>query len=674
MSQYLGRAMYSRPRKHKSWHWLLAAGWLTCHAAWADTAAVDLTTLPLEQLLNLEVSTVSRFNQKLSNAPASITVITAEEIQQYGYRTVADALRSVPGFYITNDRNYDYIGVRGFSRAGDYNSRLLMLVDGYRLNDGVYDQASVGNEFPINMDLIERIEVISGPGSAVYGNNALLGVINVITKRSKHLYGAKIKAEVARYDSREASATYGRELDNGMELVFGVSKYRSDGADIYFAPYDDPATHGMAYGLDFENSKKLFAKLTLDRFSVEGTLSERNKGIPTASFQQVFGAPGSYTYDAYSILSMQYGKALSGTLDLTTRIYYGEYEYQGDYVYPAVNRDKTLSQSWGGEAHLLNTAKQDHKMLVGVDYRNDQKLNQSNFNVDPYLAILDDHRSNQSLGVFAQDDYFLSDRTTINFGLRYDYSRLGGSSSNPRIGMVYQIDPGITTLKFLYGSAFRAPNAFERFYATTVANYIATGTLQPERIKTYEFIAEHRLNTNVKLGTSLFNYDMRDLITLASNDMGQVFFENRSADISGVELTAEQLLDSGARWRSSYSWQQALDHQTYAQLANSPRSLYKLNYALPLFQETWNAGVELQYMSNRQTVRGVDTGSVVLANLSLVSRHLSPNLEAAFFIKNIFNRQYADPATFDHVDIGGRQLDFIPQDGRVLRAGLTYSF
>lgn len=132
----------------------------------------DLTDMSLLDLLNIEIFSASKFLQKASEAPASIDIITADEIARYGYRNINDVLRSVPGFYVTNDRNYSYIGARGFARPGDYNSRLLLLVDGKRLNDNVYDSVLAGEESPVDIDLISRIEVIRGPSSSLYGTSA----------------------------------------------------------------------------------------------------------------------------------------------------------------------------------------------------------------------------------------------------------------------------------------------------------------------------------------------------------------------------------------------------------------------------------------------------------------------------------------------------------------------
>jgi iron complex outermembrane receptor protein len=103
--------------------------------------------------MQIEVNTVygaSKYEQKLIEAPAAVSIVTSLDIKRNGYRTLADILRSVRGFYTTYDRNYHYLGMRGFSRPGDYNTRFLLLVDGHRINDSIYNTASIGTEFPVD--------------------------------------------------------------------------------------------------------------------------------------------------------------------------------------------------------------------------------------------------------------------------------------------------------------------------------------------------------------------------------------------------------------------------------------------------------------------------------------------------------------------------------------------
>src|SRR5580658_10704078 len=149
----------------------------------------DLTDMSLEQLSQMTVYSASKHEQSVSDAPSSVTIITADEIQRYGYRTLADILESVRGFYITYDRYQSYVGVRGFGRLGDWNSRVLLLIDGNRINDVVLGQALLGTEFPLDVDLIQRVEIVRGPSSSLYGAAAFFAVINVITRKGTDLRG-----------------------------------------------------------------------------------------------------------------------------------------------------------------------------------------------------------------------------------------------------------------------------------------------------------------------------------------------------------------------------------------------------------------------------------------------------------------------------------------------------
>jgi len=143
----------------------------------AQQQTKDLGEASLEELANITVYTASRHIQKATEASSSVTVITRDEIQKYGYRTLADILRSVRGFDITYDRNFTYAGVRGINRPETYNSRVLLLIDGHRINNNIYEQAMLGTEFPLDVALIERVEVVRGPSSSLYGTSALFAVI-----------------------------------------------------------------------------------------------------------------------------------------------------------------------------------------------------------------------------------------------------------------------------------------------------------------------------------------------------------------------------------------------------------------------------------------------------------------------------------------------------------------
>ena len=124
---------------------------------------------------------------------------------------------------MTNDRSYSYIGVRGFNRPGDFSSRILLLVDGHRLNDSLYDQAAVGTESRIDVDLIDRVEIIRRPTSSLYGTNAFFGVINVMMKRGRDINGTELSTEIGHYQSYKGRVTYGKRFSNALQLLISGS-------------------------------------------------------------------------------------------------------------------------------------------------------------------------------------------------------------------------------------------------------------------------------------------------------------------------------------------------------------------------------------------------------------------------------------------------------------------
>lgn len=278
------------PAVKKGGRWLLL--WLTMTTALsgrhlaAQTPPRDLTKLSLEQLMEVTIESVSKFEQKIAEAPASVSIITSDDIKKYGYRNLADILRSIRGLFLRYDRNYHYLGLRGFSRPGDYNSRFLLLVDGHRMNDNIYDQAAIGNDFVLDIDLIDRVEVIRGPSSSLYGTNAFLGTINVRTKKAQDLDGIEVSREGGTFSSYKGRLTYGNKFKNGLEVVLSGSRYGSQGDQrLFYKEFDSPtANDGIAKDADDENYGSFFGSLSFYDFNLQGGYIARKKEIPTAAF------------------------------------------------------------------------------------------------------------------------------------------------------------------------------------------------------------------------------------------------------------------------------------------------------------------------------------------------------------------------------------------------------
>lgn len=643
-----------------------------CAGAAAREHRGDLTALPLEQLMTLEVVSASRFPQKVSEAPSAVTVITADDIRTYGYRTLADALRSVRGLHVTYDRNYSYLGVLGFGRTGDYNSRVQVLLDGVRLNDNIYDQGPIGSEFPLDLELIERIEFVPGPGSSVYGGNAIFGVINVITRRAADFDGAALSAGAGSHGTGEARATWGRRLDNGADVLVSVSGQASRGADLRydeFVPRGVP--DGLARGLDFDRNRKIFARLAQGPWSLKLVHAERTKGIPTAAFETAPGVPGSQTLDESTQLSLGYVNAVREETQLTTHVFAGRYRYIGDYVYNTppltINKDEAIGAWWGAEARLVLTGWRDHKIVVGGEFQRDWRKDQLNYDAAPYALYLDDQRRGARLGFYVQDELALRGDLRLNAGVRYD--RMSGRTGvlNPRLALIFS-PAERATLKLIHGTAYRPPNAYELFYAVPgPAGQKGNPGLANERIRTSEFVAEYLPSPTLRVAANLFRYTVSALIEATTDpaDGLQVFRGAGRARSGGAGLELERRWSSGARLRASYSFQRAVDgNGTW--LVNSPRHLAKLNSALPL-GAGFVAGAELQYSSRRRT-RADSVPPYAIANLNVIAPVPLKGVELSVALYNIFGKRYSDPGAAEHLQDG------IAQDRRSLLARVRVRF
>ena len=200
----------------------------------AEEKTKDLSDASLEELSNIQVYSASKHMQSASEAPASVTVVSSDEIQKFGYRNLADILRSVPGFYVTYDRDYTFVGVRGFGRLGDWNSRILVLIDGHRINNNVLGQAMLGNEFLVDVDMIDRVEIVCGPSSSLYGANAFFAVINVITRTAKQVKDWELSFQTGSFGTYEGRATYGHQF-HGLGVLLSGTFYNSAGPDSIFS-------------------------------------------------------------------------------------------------------------------------------------------------------------------------------------------------------------------------------------------------------------------------------------------------------------------------------------------------------------------------------------------------------------------------------------------------------
>jgi outer membrane receptor protein involved in Fe transport len=647
---------------------------MLCAAALAYTVArgaVTPETADLEALLNQPVYAASKFAQQAAEAPAAVTVLTAGDIRAYGWRTLADVLNGVRSTYVRYDRFYSYLGVRGLARPGDFSSRLLVLIDGMRVNDNIYGQAGVGREFPLDVALIERVEFVAGPGSALYGSNAVLGVVNIVTKSAASLAGGSVAFELGSDASRSVSISQGFELGAARMVVAAKGETRP-GRDRYFPEYDTPETgFGLARDADRESDRKLYAKWKLGEVTAAGLVSERRKQIPTGAFGTTFPSERTTGLDRYAFADLQWQRDLDATQQFTARANLGQYDFRGSFDYGPADGLQSLDQRgrWLDlEARWQVSAWRDHRVVVGAEVqRNLVQRQRSRLDGPDGGAPAAIDVTSSRWGLFATDEIELHRDLNAVVGARLDRQLDGDRTATPRWALLWEATPGLM-LKYLDGRAYREPNAYESQYEDSFA--LANPMLRSETLRTREVALDWRARTNLRLAASGYRYRVDDLIEQQVDvSSGLLMFNNvGAAEALGLELEADYAGDSGWRLRGTWSRQHARSRPDGSVLGNSPRSLTKVFLSLPL--PLWQArgGLEWQRVGERLTVAGARLPTHAVTSLTLQLSPPGSPMSASASLYNLFDKHFADP--------GGPDLrqDALSQDGRQWRMQMALRF
>jgi outer membrane receptor for ferrienterochelin and colicins len=619
----------------------------------------------LESLLSTTVSTASKYTQSVSEAAASVTIVTAEDIALFGYRTIEDVLMTVPGFYTSYDRNYSYVGIRGFSRPTDYNDRVLILLNGHTLNENFYGSAYVGPDLGLNMQYIERVEIVHGPGSALYGTGAMFAVVNIIPKSGSMVDGAIATYQYGSLGKRQGSVLFGKELGDGVEFVLSGILGKYAGADQYYEEYDNPpASDGISRNMDWETYGGFHGSLRLTDVSVEGCFVTRQKGIPTGAFDVRIDDPSSSTRDEYSYLEVKYDSRFGSDKRFTAKSFLDWYHYYGTYPYDIPSFDENIGTWCGIDLQAVWDISAAYRVVGGMEFRDNLVAKYRWW--DTETSFFDGDFPFRSFSAYVQGELQVHEQLLLTIGIRKDaYSQTGGSLS-PRMGIVYH--PWQTgTMKLLYGEAFRIPNPFETSYDENTNNHKVHRTLVPEKISTYEGVFEQGLAPGLSASMSLYKYRMRNLIDYKIDpvDSVQQFANLDGVQTSGIDLVFNARVSADAKGYVAYDYQYATNWETDAKLTNSPTHIIKAGFALRLLG-CLSTAVELHYETQRLTVYETETDPFLLTNVNLGLLPEESGFGCSFLIRNIFDVKYALPGGFEH-----RQPS-IRQDGRTMALSVSF--
>lgn len=645
----------------------IAAALLFC-APLATAAAQDSTQAGLQgldTLLNAPVSTASKYAQNVREVAGSVTIVTAEDIRRFGYRTLTDVLQSMAGVYVSNQRSLESIGIRGFGRPSDYNNRVLLLINGHSFTEGIWGMALLGESLAINLVGVERIELIRGPSSGLYGTGAMFAVINIISKEGQSISGAQLDVEAGNLGRRSVGIAAGTALGKrGAVSISAMHEYEDGNPRLFFPAYNDPATNnGIAENLDWISRTGVQFSGTLGSFSLRASDSYRERSDPTGSYGVVFNAPDHF-WDQFRFVELANVSELSPTKQLASRVYYDDIRYDGTYPVGggAIFLQKAVNRVLGAEASFRWDLAARDRLTVGTEYRRylESRLYSPS---DPTLLA---GRPFSIGSLYLQNEFQLTSNLTLLAGVRHDQHEIAGGATTPRAALLYDPWRG-TTFKVMYGEAYRAPT----FYESAFKSPSISGKLGPEKLQMYEAIWLQSVGSKFALSSSLFFYRVHHLI-----DAVQLYEYVNLANVEakGIEVSLDARPTQGTHGYLNYTFQHA--RLSGFPMTNSPSHMVKTGLGADLFRVT-TAAVEFRYESSRITPQGTTTDGFVIANSNLTFRPFAEHslgngllagFEVGLHADNLFNTRYANPGSIEHLEPS------IEQNGRTFIVRLTSRF
>lgn len=644
---------------------------LNAGLVWAETHE-DLADLSLEQLMQRDVVWASKIAQQISDSPAAVAIVTAADIRAYGYRTIADVINSMRGLYATYDRRYQYMGGRGFGAPEDYAGRIMLLIDGYATQDNLFNQAYIDDSGLLDLELVDRVEYVPGTGSVTYGNNALLGIINIVTKHGRDFNGTQLSGEVSSHGGKKQRVTFGKQFDNGADLLLSASLLDVTGQSLYFPAYDTPETNnGMAQNIDGERNKRFFGKLVFEGWTFEGGYVDRKKIVPTnPSRFTAFNTPFTVE-DQNAFLNLRYETDVNLKLRSATHFYFGDYSYEGLREYAdssdgeKFGRRKFEGRWWGIDQKFVGNWFADHSVVFGFEFRNDFSQNfQWSYLSASHVSVRSEEESysRRTSSFYLTDEYRIDDQWSLNLGVRYDNASDLKSNLSPRLAAIYR--PNLTTtVKASYSEAFRMPHAYERsFYGAAAA---------PEYVAASELVLQHDFTPRLRFTGSLYQYHRTKQMVFS--DSLDDYVAAGSSRTKGLEAELESSWENGIRTRGSIAFQHAHDVDG-GDAVNSPNVLGKFNLTFPMLADTVRTGFEAQYTGSRLTLERRRVSSTTLANLTFSSMRKWYGISSSLSIRNLFDRKYDVVSPFGWRPDSDISQDTLRMDGRTYWLQLNYDF
>ena len=611
--------------------------------------AEDILQMSLYDLMHIKVVTASKTDQSIKDVAASMHIITAGQIRDRAYYTLEEALSDLPGFQFRNINGFNsYVFMRG---APSQNNLIILMVDGIQINELNSGGFYAGGQY--NLSDVEQIEVVYGPASALYGTNAVSGIVNIITKKpvnnSGHvsILGGNFKTGMVNFDL----ARYFEDKDLGFS-VSGQYK-TTEKADLAGYEGDNNWTDNME---NFENDLTLSGKLKIRKFNA-GIVFQEKRSSRTTSFKSVSDTSldKNTLWDIYFLNAfLKYSNNNNEKWSSVSTAYYRNSTVKPNTISQIVKSTTTSSGYQIGyyrPNHLLGLENQinyrpiKNLLLTGGLIGEAENLSDgysvtysSSQDATPPIPDNPPVLHNYLLSYYAQANYSFIEQISLNAGIRHDFSNYYGNVFIPRIGIVFNQDN--FTAKALFNKAFRAPKPWDYNFGA------GNSDLMPEKMRTLEFCLSYRLKEIIRLGGSVFNNIIEDKLTKEITATTERWTNNDMLTTTGFELYGDYLAQNLSIY-TNYSFNDSRDQDD---VFIPEISKHKVNVGFTWsFPDMLLVNLRVNYLGERKNPFIISTtGNDIIDDALVLNGCLSftgiKRLNLQLKINNILNEKYFHPS------------------------------
>lgn len=659
------------------------------------------------------VSVATGSKQSIAKAPAVATVITAKDIQAMGATDLDEVLETVPGVHVARN-NFGYAPVytiRGIH--AQYNPQVLVLINGIPLTNLFQgDRNLIWGGMPVKA--ISRIEVIRGPGSALYGAEAFAGVISITTKTREDIEKSSVGLRRGNYDTTDAWILLGDDADE-TEIALMLEYHKTEGQDKKIKVDAQSGLDAMlgtsaslapgSVNLSRENMDVRFDAKYRDLRLRAGLQRRRDFGSG-AGVAEALESHSRYASDRWNMDVTYHNASFARNWDLTAQFSFldtSQVVEEDLLLFPAganlgggvfsngmIGNPEVFERHYRANISTFYSGFDTHQIRVGMGYYLGdiyQVKESKNFRLDattgafiplgnvlnvsdtPAVFLEEGKRKNRY--VFAQDQWRLVEDWEFTYGLRYDDFSDFGDTFNPRAALVWSTRHDLTT-KLLYGRAFRSPSYAELFIKNNPA---ITGNpdLDPETIDSLELAFDFHPIESLRLGLNVFLYSWKDIIQYVPvpGVTGGVAQNSGKQTGRGVEAEVSWQLTGELEIDANYSYQDSEDKNTKADAANSPRQQLYLA-AKWRFMDLWTIQSQTNYVMDRKRAFGdtrPDIDDYAVMDLTLRRSSSSGNWAMAVSVRNLFDSKAREPSS-----AAGQIPDDLPVNARMAYVELDIGF